>query len=176
MTVMDAIRRRRSVRQYQGRSIPEPVLEEVTEALRLAPSACNHQPWRFILVTEPGLRAEVAQACRSQKFIGEAPVIVVGCAFPEAAYPRMGGYWNSCEVDVAIALDHLMLAAAEAGLGTCWIGAFDEPRVKDVLGIPEGTKVIALTPLGYPERPGMLEPAPPGARKPRAQVLSLNRF
>ncbi len=176
MTVMEAIRRRRSVRQYQGRAIPEPVLEEVTEALRLAPSACNHQPWRFVLVTEAGLRAQLARACSNQRFIAEAPVVVVGCAFPEAAYPRMGGYWNSCEVDVAIALDHLMLAAAEVGLGTCWIGAFDEAQVKGVLGIPEGTKVVALTPLGYPEHQGMLEPATPGARKPRAQILSLNRF
>jgi nitroreductase len=173
---MDAIRCRRSVREFDSRPIPPDLLEQVTEALRLAPSACNHQPWRFIMVRDAALREQVAHACHEQMFIAPAPVIVAACAEPAKAYPRMGGSWNSVDVDVAIALDHLMLAAAEAGLGTCWIGAFDEGAVKALLGVPAEAKVVALTPLGYPKRADLIHPIDPAMRKPRAEVFSENHY
>ena len=176
MEVMEAIRRRRSVRSYDGRPVPVAVLEEVTEALRLAPSACNNQPWRFILVTDAELRWRVARACRERMFMAEAPLIVVGCGLPARAYPKMGGYWNSAEIDVAIAIDQLTLAAAAAGLGTCWIGAFDEQAVKTLLKVPPEAKVVALTPLGYPAREELIHPAEPGSRKPRGEVFSVNQY
>jgi nitroreductase len=176
ISVLEAIRIRRSIRDYKSDPIPPEVLERVTDALRLAPSACNNQPWRFVLVTEPELRQKVAKACNNQMFIAPAPVIVAGCAWPARAYPRMGGSWNSAEIDVAIALDHLTLAASAEGLGTCWIGAFNEQEIKALLHIPAEAKLVALTPLGWPARADMLRPARPADRKAREEILAINRF
>lgn len=172
MDVMEAIRRRRSIREYKSDPIPQALLDEMTEALRLAPSACNYQPWRFIIVTDPAQRRALAQACRGQKFIAEAPVIIAGCGLTDESYTRMGGYWSSCEIDVAIALDHLTLAAAAAGLGTCWIGAFSEADVKQVLGIPKNAKPVGLITMGYPARDDFASPG----RKTREQIFGLNKF
>jgi nitroreductase len=176
MTVMEAIRNRRSVRQYSNKPIPPDVMGRMCEALRLAPSACNNQPWRFIIVTEAGLRQKVSVAAHNQSFVAEAPIVVVAVGFPELAYKFMGGYGNSIDVDLAIALDHLTLAAVEEGLGTCWIGAFTEAEVKAALDIPKEAKVVALTPLGYPANPGALKPAPEAGRKPANKVISMERF
>ena len=123
MNVYDAIRIRRSVRRYSPRSIPESTLARLRDALRLAPSACNLQPWQFIFVTDPKLRAELGQAAHQQTFIALAPLIVVACGFPDRAYKGMGGHSDSVDVGVAIALDHLTLAAVAEEVGTCWIGA-----------------------------------------------------
>jgi nitroreductase len=176
MDVMEAIRRRRSVREYRDAPIPPDVLERVTEALRLAPSACNYQPWRFVLVTDPDLRAEVAAACHEQMFVAGAPVIVAACALPEGAYKCMGESWNSADVDVAIAVDHLTLAAAAEGLGTCWIGSFDEKALKRLLHLPAEAKIVALTPLGYPRHASLLRLVKPEERKPRGEVFSTDRW
>src|SRR5512143_3549214 len=119
MDVMEAIRIRRSVRKYQSTPIPADVMNRMLDALRLAPSACNYQPWRFIVVNDVIQRERLVAACRNQTFIGQAPVVIVGCGFPAKAYQRMGGAGNSVDIDLAIAFDHLTLAAAEAGLGTC---------------------------------------------------------
>jgi nitroreductase len=176
MDVMDAIRRRRSVRAFQGDPIPSEVFERVTDALRLAPSACNYQPWRFILIFDPERRRVLADACHGQMFIADAPVIVCACALPHLAYKKMGGFWNSADVDVAIAVDHLTLAAAAEGLGTCWIGAFDEQQVKEILHIPADAKVIALTPLGYPRDPALLRPVHPEERRARSEVFAAEHW
>jgi nitroreductase len=176
MDVMEAIRRRRSVREFRGDPIPPDVLERVTEALRLAPSACNYQPWRFVLVTDPDLKAEVAVACHEQMFVAGAPVVVAACALPRGAYKRMGESWNSADVDVAIAVDHLTLAAAAEGLGTCWIGSFDEKALKRLLLVPEEAKIVALTPLGYPRHPSLIRSVTPEDRKPRSEVFSTDRW
>jgi nitroreductase len=176
MNVLDAIRVRRSVRSYATTPLPLDVIERMCQALRLAPSACNIQPWRFVLVTDASLRREVAQAAKGQMWMADAPVIVVGCGLPEQAYKKMGGHGNSVEVDVAIALDHLTLAAVAEGLGTCWIGAFDEAKVKGLLGIPEQAKVVAMTPLGYPSSPDLNCPMEEGRRKAEPDVFSANRY
>jgi nitroreductase len=175
--VLDAIRRRRSVRSYAlDKPIPADVMQRMLEALRLAPSACNIQPWHFILVADATLRREVARVANGQSWMAEAPVIVVGCGFPEQAYKRMGGYGNSVDVDLAIALDHLTLAAVAEGLGTCWIGAFDEAKIKALLGVPRQVKVVAMTPLGYPLSPELNHPAVPGTRKGDGEIFSMDRY
>jgi len=176
MDVREAIRTRRSVRNYRSDPIPDDVLDEMLEALRLAPSAANRQPWRFVVVRDPKTREELGRASRNQMFIAQAPVIIVGCGFPDQAYQKMGGSGNSVDIDLAIALDHLTLAAAEAGLGTCWIGAFDEQAVKEILGIPPEVKVVALTPLGYPAEPGLLHPIEENKRKKREEVIAFEKF
>ncbi len=151
MSVMDVIRARRSVRAYKDQPIPEEVLDRVMEAARLAPSGKNLQPWKFILVKDPDMRLKLAEASRAQYFMAQAPVIVVACGYPDRCYQRQGNYMTSWPIDVSIALEHLMLKAQEEGLGTCWIGAFEEITVKALLQIPPEVKVLALTPLGLPD-------------------------
>lgn len=152
MSVLEIIRKRRSVRKYKGNLIPRDVLLRVLEAARLAPSGKNYQPWKFIIVQDEGLKGKVAKASAEQYFIAEAALIIVACGFPDNSYSRLGRYMKSWPVDVAIALEHLILQAEEEGLGTCWIGSFEEKEVKALLNIPEEVRVLALTPLGYPDQ------------------------
>ncbi len=176
MDVLDAIRIRRSVREFKSDPLPDPVLQKLMEAVRFAPSACNFQPWKFILVSDNDIKQRLAKAANDQKFIVDAPLIVVGCGFPSDAYKLMGGYGNSASIDVTIALDHLMLAATAEGIGTCWIGAFDEAKVKNILNIPAEVSVVALTPLGYPVREELLRSCPDSRRKPSDQIFSHEKF
>ncbi len=176
MEVTEAIRTRRSVRAYATRPIPAEVMTRMQEALRLAPSACNIQPWRFILVTDPDVRQKLALAANGQKWMADAPAIIVGCGFPDQAYQRMGGHGNSVDIDVAIALDHLSLAAVADGLATCWIGAFNETQVKTLLSIPKDAKVVAMMPLGYPASPDLNRPVDPGRRKATSEIFSTDRY
>jgi len=113
----------------------------------------------------------LAKASFEQDFISDAAVVVAACGFPEKAYPRQGRYMNSWPIDVAIAFEHLILQATEEGLGTCWIGSFDEAEVKAVLVVPEEARVLALTPLGWPDE----SPRDRG-RKPLDEILSYERF
>ncbi len=176
MDVMEAIRFRRSVRSFDSRPIPEPVLERLLDSLRWAPSACNNQPWKFVLVTEPDLRRELAVISRKQMWMAEAPMIVVACGYPGKAYAKMGGYGSSVDIDLAIALDHLSLAAAAEGIGTCWIGAFDETAVKVLLGVPGEAKVIAMMPVGYPKTADLLQAAAESRRKRMVEIAVWNRW
>jgi nitroreductase len=152
------------------------VVERMRRAIREAPSACNYQPWHFVFVTDGRLRREIAAAANGQRWMADAPIIVVACGLPRQAYKSMGGSGNSVDIDVAIALDHLTLAAVADGLGTCWIGAFAEGRIKSLLGIPRSAKVVAMTPLGYPASPELIRPLAESARKPAAEVFSMDRY
>jgi len=176
MEIMEAIKTRRSVRAYSSKPIPAEVMKRMRQALRYAPSACNFQPWHFILVTEHELRQKVAKASREQMWMADAPVIVVACGFPDQAYQRMGGYANSIDIDLAIPLDHLTLAAVADGLGTCWIGAFNEQEVKKLLNIPEPVKIVAMTPLGYPATSDLIHTINENQRKPEKEIFSIDYF
>jgi nitroreductase len=154
MNVMDAIKTRKSVRAYIDRPVEDDKLNVVLEAARLAPSASNRQEWRFVIVREMGTRKKLAQIAGNQGFIGEAPVVIVACAETDGHVMKCG---QLCyPIDVAIALDHMTLAAVELGLGTCWIGHFDERKVKETLGIPEKIRVVELMSLGYPADPSVI--------------------
>jgi len=171
MSILEIIRRRKSIREYREDPIPEDVLFRVLEAARLAPSGKNLQPWKFIIVRDKRLRMKLAQASNRQYFMAEAPVVIVACGFPDKCYSRMGRYMKSWPVDVAIALEHLILQAEEENLGTCWIGAFEEKEVKSILGIPEEVRVLALTPLGYPAA------TPPSRkRKDLEEIISYDKY
>jgi nitroreductase len=176
MNVLEAIATRRSVRAYSSKPIPPEVMARMRQALRQAPSACNLQPWHFILVEDESLRQQVAAAANGQKWLAPAPVIVVACGLPARAYKNMGGYGNSVDVDLAIAVDHLTLAAVAEGLGTCWIGAFDEAKVKPLLGIPADVKVVVMTPLGYPATADLIRPIDQTRRKDEGDIFSTNTF
>jgi nitroreductase len=176
MDVLEAIRLRRSVRDYSRRAIPEEVTARLCEALRDAPSACNNQPWRFVLVFDEQLRRDLARASKEQNWMAAAPLIVVGCGFPDQAYQWMGGSGNSLDIDLAIALDHLTLVAAAEGLGTCWIGAFAESEVKRVVGIPDHVKVVAMITVGYPSSADLNRPVKDSERKASSETFSRDRF
>jgi nitroreductase len=155
MDLMQAIRARRSIRNFLDKSVEEELLLAVLEAGRLAPSARNMQDWRFIVVRDAATRSLLAKAARDQQFVGQAPVVIAACGTSDLV---MTCGQPAYAIDVAIALDHMTLAAAAFGLGTCWIGAFYEDLVKEILGVPPEIRVVALLPLGYPaEEP---EPRP----------------
>ena len=151
MDLMEAIKTRRSIRRYKDLQVPETLLREVLNAARLAPSADNAQPWKIIVVRDEAVKAKLASACNGQKFMAQAPIILVACGVPEDAFQTVGGYMSSHVIDASIAVDHLTLAAHSLGLGTCWIAWFKEDKVREILEIPEDIRVIALTPLGYPD-------------------------
>ncbi len=148
MTLIPAILKRRSVRQYSNKKVEADKLKLVLEAARMAPSAKNRQDWKFIVVRDAARKREIAKIANEQSFIAEADVVVVACGIG-LDYTMTCGHPGYL-VDVAIAMDHLTLQAAEEGLGTCWIGAFCQEPVRELLGLPKGTSVVTLTPLGYP--------------------------
>jgi nitroreductase len=149
MSVLDLLKRRRSIRKYQSKPVEADKITAVLEAARLGPSAANRQPCHFIVVTQPEARESLRAAYKADWFVS-APLIVVGCVKPKETWRRGDGqdYWK---VDLAIAMQNLVLTATELGLGTCWIAAFDEKAVKKALNIPKEIRVVALTPLGYPD-------------------------
>jgi nitroreductase len=164
----EAIRARRSVRSFREDPVNAGRLERILEAARLAPSARNAQEWRFVIVSDAGMRSRLALEAAGQAFIGEAPLIVVCCAETDGRVMRCGQ--PAYTMDVAIAVDHLTLAAAAEGLGTCWIGSFDEGAVKGLLGIPPAIRVVTLTPLGFPRDRGL-----PAGEKPRRELPAIVR-
>lgn len=183
MEVFEAIRTRRSIRVYEDRPVEEDKLRIVLEAARLAPSAGNRQPWRFIIVTDPKVKEEIKLAkerrispspenASKRPFkspIETAPVLVVGCAMPSESFPGTD-FWK---IDVSIALQNLVLAAWEQGLGTCWIGVFhEEEEVKKILGLPEGARVVAMVTLGYPAE----KKEPVKDRKPLGEIVRYNHW
>lgn len=154
MNVYDAIAARKSVRAFEERDVPEDVLERIFEAVRLAPSGNNRQEWRFVVVRDAATRRQLGGAA-GQRFVGEAPVVLACCAETDQRVMQCGQL--AYPIDVAIAIDHFTLCAVAEGLGTCWIGAFDEGRVKAILGIPETVRVVELLPVGYPQDPRPVE-------------------
>jgi nitroreductase len=151
MDVLEVIRKRKSVRKFLNKTIDKEKLLTILEAGRLAPSASNRQEWRFVIVSDSETKGKLAEAANSQAFVGEASVVIVACAETDEHIMRCG---QACyPIDVAIALDHITLAAVDLGLGTCWIGAFDANKVKQILNIPANIQVVALMPLGYPSDP-----------------------
>ena len=144
--VLDIIKRRRSIRHFDGKPLPEDQLEQILEAGRWAPSGANVQPWRFIVVTQKEALKDIAELCYYRLFksrqVGEAGAVVVICADPDAGSPTY-------MLDCAIAGTNMTLIATALGIGSCWIGAFDEPAIKSILRIPEKLKIIALISFGY---------------------------
>lgn len=149
MDVMDAIKSRYSVRSYKNKQIEEDKLLRVLEAGQLAPSARNLQEWRFVVVQDKEKIQRLMAAAKNQRFVGEAPVVIAACA--ETNYYLMSCGQFAYPIDVAIAVDHMTLAAVEEGLGTCWIGSFFEEQVRDILNIPKRIRVVQLLTLGYPD-------------------------
>lgn len=150
MNVFEAISARYSVRHYQDRPVEPEKLARVMEAARLAPSAGNRQEWRFIIARDANVRQQLMDAAGGQAFVGQAPIVIAACAVSDNSFMRCGQL--RYPIDVAIALEHIALQAVEEGLGTCWVGHFDEPIVRVILRVPdvEEIRVVQLMTLGYP--------------------------
>ena len=145
MSVLEVISSRRSIRKYEEKQIPQQVLEQILEAARQAPSAVNKQPYRFVVVTNSEQKKQMKSIF--SPFLDKAPVVIVGCANVKS---RLTGKW--AVIDTTIALQNMVLAAWSLGVGSCWIGSFNEKKAKKALQIPEDWKVVCLLTLGYPAK------------------------
>ena len=149
MEYQKLIRQRYSCRAYQSREVEAEVLQRVLEAFVLAPTAANRQSMGLVVVRTSGREEELRRVYKADWFAAQPPMVVCACAVPGKCWTRRDGK-NYADVDVSIAMDHLILAATDQGLGTCWVGAFDPAAAREVLGLPEGVEPVAFTPLGYP--------------------------
>ena len=150
MDVLDAIRAYRPCVQYQSRPVPPEKLKNVLGAARLAPSQRNLQPWRFVVIQDDERKRLLAQASNRGRLIAEAPAVIVAFAVEEDIPVTVGGYISAYPLDVAVAVDHLQLAATSEGLGSNWIIEFNDEKVRSVLHVPEGIHPIGIIPIGYP--------------------------
>lgn len=165
MSFVDIVLSRRSIRRYEKQDIPKDVLNKVLEAGRQAPSAGNKQPWHFIVLTDYDIKEKLSHG-RWNTFVKDSAFTVVGCGYIGDEY---GCKWST--VDTTIALQNMVIAAWALGIGSCWIGDFQEAEVKKLLTIPEDWKVIALVTFGYPaEKPGSRQ------KKPIDEIVSYNKF
>jgi len=165
VSLLDLILNRRSIRRYETKDIPEEVLKQILDAGRQAPSAGNRQPIRFVIVKNREITKNFSNALFN-RFIEDAPVVIVGCADEKSL---LTGKW--AVVDATIAMQNMIIAAWTLGIGSCWIGAFNEGKVKELLKIPDSWKVVALVTFGYPaEHPKARN------KKPFEELFNFNSF
>lgn len=180
-TFMDLVLTRQSTRKYSSKQVPKESLLKCLEAARMAPSASNSQPWKFIIVDDPELKEAVAKTTYDSvlsfnKFVNQAPVMVVITLEKEKAVTRIGRAVKKKEwrlMDVGIAAEHFCLQAEELGLGTCMIGWFYEQKAKDLLKIPEDTSIALMLSVGYPPEGYRIRKK---SRKPLEEIISYNKY
>lgn len=170
MNFQELIRARYSVRAYKPDPVEEDKLARILEAARQAPTAANRQAFRIIVLPTKGREADLRRVYGRDWFT-QAPLVLAVCALPAEGWVRKADGWNAAEVDATIAMTHIVLAAAEEGLGTCWIAAFDPAAAKEVLGLPADVIPSAFTPLGYPAD----SPAPK-KRRPLGELVHKERW
>ena len=174
MGLDEILNNRRSIRSYQSTPVERENILAICEAARLAPSACNSQTWRFVAVTEPNT---IRRICREgmrpvipNRWLEQAPLVIAGCSRLDVIANRVGSRITGIEyyqIDLGIAMEHMVLKATELGLGTCWIGWFSEEKVKRILDIPKTVKISAMLAMGYPKE----IPQGPRTRKAMDQIL-----
>jgi nitroreductase len=195
LDVFEAIGERRSIRKFKDELLSEKQIEQLLEAARRAPSGCNAQPWRFVIVKNKQIKKKLRQASFDQKFVEEAPVVIVCCGdllswkstrertqelsekgnielsdecetalndrIDRAVAAEIHERIPSTLLNVAIAIEHIVLEAVELGLGSCWVRLFDENRIKKLLNLPDHVCVVALLPVGVPDEEPALRPRLP---------------
>lgn len=169
MEVFEAIEKRKSIRKYQSTEIEDEKLNKILESARIAPSAANRQEWKFIVVKNQETRDKLAEAANGQKFVGQAPVIIVACSTESERIMPCGQY--AYTVDLSIAVSFMILEATELGLGTCWLGAYSEDYVKEILEIPEEIRVVAMFTLGYVDNGSVSTP-----RKTMDEIICYEKY
>ena len=165
MDFLELVKSRKSCRKYSNRGVPRQVLERCLEASRLAPSACNSQPWNFIVAEDRQLKDKIGEAAFSgiysvNSFARKAPVLVAVIREKTSYLLKVGSFLRGTQyslIDLGIACEHFVLQAAQEGLGTCWLGFFNEKKVKKTLGIPKHKKRDILISVGYPEDNALTE-------------------
>jgi len=171
MSFIDLVKLRKSVRAYdKSRLLADDELKKILEAGRLAPSAKNLQEWKFVVVKDKAILEKMVPACKDQAFIADGSCVLVGCS-DKTDYIMTCGQ-QAYTVDLAISIEHMALMAAELGVGSCWIGAFYEDKVRDLLDIPEDVRIVNLLVLGYPKR-DLKEISGPG-RKGLEEIVCYN--
>ena len=166
MEFYEVLKTRRSIRAYKADAVTDQQLQKLAEAVNLAPTACNRQPFKLLLVRDSEMRKTICANCRFE-FLDQAPVIAVMMTNESESWTRYEGN-PAADIDASIAMEHLVLAAAAEGLGTCWICAFSRPQMNDALKISAPWSVFALSPLGY----GAEGPRP-FARKPLGETVEI---
>ena len=167
MSFSELIQERYSVRGYKPDPVEEDKLQQVLEAARAAPTAANRQRFQLIVIRTEGREKELRRIYNKDWFV-QPPLVICACRFPmDPARPRK----DYTDVDVGIVVDHLILAAAELGLGTCWIGAFDPAAAREILGLPDEVEPVVFTTLGYPA-----DPPRPKRRKPLSELVRYERW
>ena len=171
--MLEAIKNRRSIRAFKNEDISSETVEKLIDAARWAPSAGNIQPWEFIIVKNSEVKRRLAEAALNQKFVEEAPIVIVVCADESRSFKGYGLRGKSlyCIQDTAAAIQNIHLAACSLGLATCWVGAFKEEDVRKILDVLDGVRPVALVPVGYPAE----KPSPP-PRRPLSQIIHYEKF
>jgi len=169
MDVFKAIAERRSIRNYKSKEIEDEKLKKILESARIAPSAGNRQEWKFLVVKNQETRDKLVEAAHGQKFVRQAPVTIVACSTESERVMPCGQY--AYTVDLSIAVSFMILEATELGLGTCWLGAYDEEKVKEILGIPDEIRVPAMFTVGYVD-----ENPPARPRKDSNDIICYEKY
>ena len=153
MELQEAIKGRRSIRKFKKQNVTEETVAQLIEAASYAPSAGNIQPWEFVIVRNPTVKKKLAQAALDQAHVEEASAVIVVCADEKSSSMGYGirGRTLYCLQDTAAATQNILLTAHSLGIGTCWIGSFNEDEAKEALNVPEGVRPVAMIPLGYPD-------------------------
>jgi nitroreductase len=171
MDFKELAKRRYSVRNYQTTPVEKEKLIQIVEAGLLAPSAVNFQPWKFVVVTEPALLSQL-HGCYHRDWFKSAPACIVAIGDHDSGWHRPTDGKDYTDMDVAIAIDHVMLAATEIGLGTCWICHFNADKCAEIFKLTPNLEIIAMIPVGYPV-PGT---PPEKKRKTMDELVQWNRF
>lgn len=170
MDFLKLVQTRYSVRSYKSEPVPDELLQQVLEAARLAPTAASRQPFQLLVVHTKGRQHEL-KALYTRDWFLQAPILIGICTLAAQAWVRKSDGKNYADVDAAIVMDHLILAAADLGLGTCWIAAFDPPAARGLFKLPAGVEPVAFTPLGYPA-----DTPKPKQRKPLAELIQYENW
>lgn len=165
MNFIELVKKRKSVRKYLDKKIPRELIDQCIEAARLAPSACNSQPWSFLVIDNHEMINEIARKSMTglyslNKFIADAPVVIVVVREKSKFIARLAGTFRGIQyslIDIGIACDHLILQATDLGLGTCWLGWFDEKAIQKILKLPKSSKIDVVLTLGFPEDDSLKE-------------------
>lgn len=169
MDFYELVKGRESIRNYDpDRPVDQNTLNRILEAGRVAPSAVNYQPWRFLVISSPEMLAKV-RPCYGRDWFSDAPHVLVIVGNVDEAWVRKYDGYNSLETDLTIVMDHMILAAEYEGVATCWIGAYDPFKLREALGLKDNEKVFSITPLGYP-RPGFVKKGEK-KRKPLSEIV-----
>ncbi len=173
MDLSEAIKGRRSIRNFKPDKVTKRDVERLIEAAVSAPSAGNIQPWQLVVARKPEIKRKLVEAAYEQSFIEEAPVVIVVCANEDRISQRYGlrGKTLYCLQDTAAATQNMLLTAYSLGLGTCWVGAFKEDEVREALKIPKGIRPVAIVPVGYPGKPASAR-----RKRPMEQVVHRETF